>query len=68
MQNVTLYRHKTKPGTDKAFKFVRRDNNEPIFVPIKALHHVSQKTIPDKFGMCQVIVTVDDWFVEKNDL
>ena len=68
MQKVNLYRHKTKPGTDKAFKFVRHDNDETIFVPVSALHHVFQRTVPDKFGMCLVIASIDDWFVEKNDL
>lgn len=68
MQNVTLYRHKDKPKTAKAFEFVRRDNDEKIFVPISALHHVSQRTVPDKKGMCQVVASIDDWYVEKNDL
>ena len=68
MQNVNLYRHKTKPGTDKAYKFVRRDNDETIWIPLSVLSHISQRTVPDKAGMCLVIVAVEDWFVEKNDL
>jgi len=65
---VNLLRHKDKPGTEKAYLFARRFPKPEVWIPVSVISHVSQKTIPDKDGFCQVVVTVEDWFAREHNL
>ena len=67
-RRVNLLRHETKPGTTLAYGFVRRDNDAPIWIPKSLIQGISMRTPPDLKGMCLVIVTVEEWFADKNDL
>lgn len=64
---VKLYRHVSKPGSAKAYLFQRIDKKGvACWIPKSLMSGVSQLKPPDKDGLMEVTVEVEDWFAEQN--